>query len=122
MTTRRLRNLWRDDAGSTYLDGALVVPVVAALVLGPLEFSYFLYQQHLVSTGVRDAARSHARTDPTDGGNQTEAINLATTSSSAGGSARRGPGCDPDDISVNLATFVSNVAISGVRPFIASAT
>jgi Flp pilus assembly protein TadG len=46
------------------LEGTIVVPVLFALVLGTLAFSYFFYQQHLVSTGVRDAARYLARTDP----------------------------------------------------------
>ena len=64
MTTRRLKYHWRDDAGSALLEGAIVVPFLFTLVLGTLEFSYFFYQQHLVSTGVRDAARYLARTDP----------------------------------------------------------
>jgi Flp pilus assembly protein TadG len=118
---RRPKNLWRDDTSSALLESAIVVPVLFALVLETLVFSYFSFQQHL-STGVRDAARYLARTDPIDGWNQTTTINLATTGSSAGGSACRVPGFDPDDITVNLATFVSNVAVSGVLPFSSPAT
>ena len=43
-----------------------MVPVLFTLMFGVLEFSYYFYQQHLVSTGVRDAARYLARVqDPT---------------------------------------------------------
>jgi Flp pilus assembly protein TadG len=111
----RLRN---DEAGSALLEGAIVVPFLFALVLGALEFSFFFYHQHLVSTGVRDAARYLARTDPTAGGNQTTAQNLASTGSAAGGSARRVTGFDPADVAISF-TFVAN-ALDGtthLRPY-----
>src|SRR5262249_9153095 len=59
------------------------------------EFSWFIYQQHLVSTGLRDAARYLTRVNrPCDVGSpdwpieEVYARNLATTGSIAGGAAR----------------------------------
>jgi Flp pilus assembly protein TadG len=110
--------LWNDEAGSALLEGALVVPFLFTLVLGALEFSFFFYHQHLISTGVQDAARYLARTDPTAGANQTIAQNLASTGSSAGGSARRVAGFDPSDVAVSF-TFVANAldSTTHLRPY-----
>jgi Flp pilus assembly protein TadG len=47
------------------LEGAIIVPMLLVLVLGVYEFSWFFYQQHLVATGLRDAARYLARTSTT---------------------------------------------------------
>jgi Flp pilus assembly protein TadG len=47
------------------LEGAVIVPMLLILVLGVYEFSWFFYQQHLVSTGLRDAARYLARMSTT---------------------------------------------------------
>jgi Flp pilus assembly protein TadG len=53
------------------------------------EFSWYFYQEHLVSTGLRDAARYVARsTTPTDAKIQTDAKNLATMGAIAGGTPR----------------------------------
>jgi Flp pilus assembly protein TadG len=59
------RRLARDQDGSAFLEGAIIVPVLLVFVLGVYEFSWFFYQQHLVSTGLRDAARYLARMSTT---------------------------------------------------------
>ena len=101
----RLGKLGRDETGSALLEGAIVVPFLFTLVLGILEFSNFFVQQHLVSTGVRDAARYLARVaDSSNGASQTAAQNLASTGSLAGGSTRRVAGFDPADVTVSFAT------------------
>jgi Flp pilus assembly protein TadG len=46
------RRLARDQDGSAFLEGAIIVPVLLVFVLGVYEFSWFFYQQHLVSTGL----------------------------------------------------------------------
>src|SRR5262245_5089807 len=93
MIRQRLHRLCRDTEGSALLEGAIVTPFLCILVFGVLEFSHFFYQQHLVSTGVRDAARYLARTaDPTASGTQTTAQNLAATGLPGGGSTRRTTG------------------------------
>jgi len=91
----RLRALWQDRDGSALLEGALVMPLLLALMLGVYEFSWYFYQQHLIAVGVRDAARYLARSpDACDGASPqwaSEAVsaqNLATTGFATGGPAR----------------------------------
>lgn len=90
-----VRSLRRDNAGSALVEGAVVVPVLIALLFGVYEFSWFFYQQHVISTGLRDAARYLARSsDPCDsassvwGAAQRNAKNLAATGSVGGGPMR----------------------------------
>jgi Flp pilus assembly protein TadG len=92
---QRVQALWRDCEGSALVEGALLVPVLCALMFGIYEFSWLFYQQHLISTGLRDAARYLARSsDPCEGGSpnwlaaEEHAKNLATTGSINGGNAR----------------------------------
>jgi len=89
-----LRLLARDEDGTALLEGAVIVPVLCILLFGVYEFSWFFYQQHLISTGLRDAARYLARLPaPCNPGsnwpvNQASAKNLALTGSVAGGAGR----------------------------------
>ena len=76
----RMQSLWRNDEGSALIEGAILVPVLLVLVLGVLEFSWLIDQQHLISTGIHDAARYLARSaNPNDVTIQKDAKNLATT-------------------------------------------
>jgi Flp pilus assembly protein TadG len=112
-----MNRIWRDDKGSVLLEGTIVLPVLFILIFGVLEFSFYFYQQHLMSTGVRDAARYLARVvDPTDAATQTAAQNLAATGSTAGGSARRVTGWDPDEVAITF-SFVANGMVDGTRPY-----
>jgi Flp pilus assembly protein TadG len=95
MLARRLGSLWQDRDGSALVEGALVVPVLFALMFGIYEFSWIFYQQHLISTGLRDATRYLSRMpDPCNGASsdwltaEDYARNLATTGSIGGGRAR----------------------------------
>src|SRR5882672_11394935 len=95
MLTPMLQLLTRDEEGSALIEGAIVVPVLCVLLFGVYEFSWFFYQQHLISTGLRDAARYLARSsapcDPDAFGwpvDRASAKNLATTGSIGGGAAR----------------------------------
>ena len=107
---RMTRKILRDDEGSALLEGAIVVPVLFSLIFGVMEFSYYFYQQHLVATGVRDAARYLAQVeDPSAGPAQTAAQNLASTGSRAGGNFRRVAGFDPAEATITF-TFVNNDA------------
>jgi Flp pilus assembly protein TadG len=56
-----MRLLARDEEGTALIEGAIIVPVLCILLFGVYEFSWFFYQQHLISTGLRDAARYLAR-------------------------------------------------------------
>ena len=71
------------------------MPVLIVLLFGVYEFSWFFYQQHLVSMGLRDAARYLARAwVPCDPGiaswlsEEVQARNLATTGYASGGPPR----------------------------------
>ena len=119
MRIKRLSGFPGDQEGSALVEGAVLVPVLFALILGVLEFSYYFYQQHLVSTGVRDAARYLARVvDPTDPAAQTTAQNLAATGSPNGGSARRTKGFDPSEVTF-IFTLVPNAPVGTppIRPY-----
>jgi Flp pilus assembly protein TadG len=74
----RLRMLWTDRRGSALVEATLVTPVLFALIFGVYEGSWFFYRQHLISTGVKDAARYMSRVwpDPTTG-NPCTAANIA---------------------------------------------
>jgi len=95
MLTPMLQLLTRDEEGSALIEGAIVVPVLCVLLFGVYEFSWYFYQQHLISTGLRDAARYLARSpapcNPASYGwlsDQASAKNLAATGSIGGGPAR----------------------------------
>src|SRR5207245_10190124 len=90
-----LRLLARNDEGSALIEAASVVPVLCVLLFGVYEFSWFFYQQHLISTGLRDAARYLARLPaPCNPASFTRSIDhatvriLATTVSLNRGTAR----------------------------------
>lgn len=92
---RGVRSLAQDQQGSALVEGAVLVPLLFVLLFGVYEFSWFIYQQHLVSTGVRDAARYLARVadacDPASPAwdvEQARARNLAVSGSINGGSER----------------------------------
>lgn len=86
MFVRLSRLAWRDEDGSAVIEGALVIPVLMTLVFGVYDFSWYFYNQQLITTGVRDAARYISRSvstnDATCGQNQgvwPTAIHLAMT-------------------------------------------
>src|SRR5215510_9226744 len=79
MSIRIVQSLWRNGEGSALIEGAIVVPLLLILVLGVFEFSWLIDQQHLISTGVHDAARYIAQSaNPSDLTTQKRAKNLAT--------------------------------------------
>ena len=89
MLRKIIRILWRDRDGSALVEGAVLVPMLFTLLLGVYEFSWFFYQQHLISTGLHDAAHFLARSsDPTNATIQGYAKNLATNAAITGGTAR----------------------------------
>jgi Flp pilus assembly protein TadG len=89
------KSLARDEDGSALIEGAIAIPVLCVLLFGIYEFSWFFYQQHVISTGLRDAARYAARLPAACNSSspdwplvQALAKNLATTGSIQGGVAR----------------------------------
>jgi Flp pilus assembly protein TadG len=115
--TRGMRSVWRDSEASAFLEGALLLPVLLTLGLGVFEFSWVFYQQQLISTGVRDAARYIARsTKPNDLTIQMDAKNLATTGNINGGTPRVN-GWRANDVSVSYASVNNAPALNGLTPY-----
>jgi Flp pilus assembly protein TadG len=84
-----------DEDGSALIEGAIIIPVLCVILFGIYEFSWYFYQRHVISTGLRDAARYAARlpsacnrSSPEWPAIQAFAKNLATTGSIDGGAAR----------------------------------
>jgi adhesin HecA-like repeat protein len=95
-----LRSFSRAEAGAALVEGAIVLPIVLVLVGGVYEFGFFLYQQQLVTSGVRAAARYLALTsNPTDATNQSDARNIAVTGVIGGGPPLIA-GWSPSDVSI----------------------
>jgi Flp pilus assembly protein TadG len=87
--------IWQDHEGSALVEGALLLPVLCVLMFGIYEFSWLLYQRHLITTGLRDAARYLARSsNPCNNAApewlvaEENAKKLATTGSINGSAAR----------------------------------
>ena len=57
---RALKVVWGCSEGSVLVEAAVLTPMLFSLVFGVVEFSFYLYQQQLIETGVRDAARSRS--------------------------------------------------------------
>ena len=96
-----------DERGASLIEATLVIPMLIALVGGVIEFSNFFYQQHKMTTGVRDAARYLARFGAGAYAARTsDAQNLATTGSFASGGALRVPGWT--SITVTPTTVANN--------------
>jgi hypothetical protein len=111
--SRTIKSLWDSCAGTAMVESALILPVFLTLVGGVYEFSFFLYQQQLATSGVRDAARYLALTaDPNSLPRQIEARNLAVSGSVGGGSPRV-PGWATSDISITVNSAYSDVGTSG---------
>ena len=101
MIARVLRSLWRDTEGTALVEGSILLPVLMSLLFGVYEFSFFFYQQQLITTGVRDAARFLARNDlsscttsPLTSGNCSVTVMLSGTAT-------------------NVVTVAKNIAVSG---------
>jgi Flp pilus assembly protein TadG len=117
MSVRILQSLWRNSDGTALIEGALVVPILCTLVFGVFEFSWLFYQQHLISTGIRDAARYIARTaNPNNVTIQTSAKNLATTGAIDGNIARVS-GWWERDVDITYVSVDNPVGVNGLTPF-----
>ena len=99
---RRCKLLWQADSGAALVESAIILPVFLTLVGGVYEFGFYLYQEQLVTSGVRDAAHYLALTaDPTSTANQADAKMIAVSGLSIGGSSRV-RGWEPSDVSVSV--------------------
>lgn len=109
MQLRVLRHFFAAESGAALVEAAVILPVFLTLVGGVYEFGFFLYQEQLVTSGVRDAARYLALTaEPNGVTNQSNARNLAVSGSISGGTPRVA-GWQASDVSVSI-TSTDNAA------------
>ena len=109
MPCRLLRSIWRDSEGSALVEGSIILPVLFILVFGVFEFSWVICQQHLILTGISDAARYIARsTIPNDPTTKKDAKYLATTGA-VDGDTPRVRDWTADDVDISY-TFIDNPA------------
>lgn len=105
LSLRLLKSAWQAESGAALVEAAVVLPVFLALVGGVYEFGFFLYQQQLAISGVRDAARYLALTaDPTNVTSQAGARNLAVTGLIDGGQSRIS-GWQSSDVAVAVSSI-----------------
>ena len=117
MSVPILQSLWRNSEGSALIEGAIIVPVLSVIVLGVFEFSWLIDQQHLISTGIHDAARYIARSaNPNDLTIQKHAKNLATTGAIDGNTARV-RGWTAHDVNIRYASVKNPVDTDGSTLF-----
>jgi Flp pilus assembly protein TadG len=97
------RSTGGDDRGSALLEAAIVLPVFLILVGGVFEFSYFIYQQQLIATGVRDGARYLALTDNPDSADyQNDAKNIVVYGAPSGNNSPRIAGWTTANVTVTV--------------------
>lgn len=110
---RHCKLLWDADSGAALVECAVILPVFLTLVGGVYEFGFYLYQEQLVTSGVRDAAHYLALTaDPTSTTNQASAKNIAVSGSITGGSSRV-RGWEPSNVSISIDSIDNSSATYG---------
>jgi Flp pilus assembly protein TadG len=98
--------IWQCDSGAALIEAAFVLPIFLVLVGGVYEFGFYFYQQQLIASGVRDAARYLALTsDPTNSVNQLEAKNLAVYGSISGDITPRVAGWSTTNVTVTVTSL-----------------
>ena len=118
MLLRFLKLLLSAESGAALVEAAVVLPVFLTLVGGVYEFGFFLFQEQLVNSGVRDAARYLALTvDPTSNTNQSIAKNLAVSGSVSGGTPRI-VGWETSDVTVSVRSIDNATGSYGGGPVV----
>jgi len=110
----RTKSPWRNDEGSALVEATIIMPLLISLFLGVFEFSWYLYNQQLVVSGLRDAARYMTRIELTEGNHNpcaqrdpygvlytAQAANIATTAETAAGGTARVNGWSAADVTIS---------------------
>ncbi len=98
-----LNRFWQTDRGTALIESAIVLPVFLMLIGGVFEFGYFFYQQQLLTTGVRDAARYLALTaNPNNATYQNDAMRLAVYGAMDRETTARVPGWSTGDVAISV--------------------
>ena len=119
----RLPSFHLDQRGSAAAEMALVLPLLLALVFMTLEGANFVWNEHKLVMGVRDAARYAGRLDYSsytcpntiDATKETQIKNVARTGQVTGGNARVvGWGSNANDVTVTLTCASGQGGLYGV--------
>jgi hypothetical protein len=117
------RPSWRNEEGSALVEGAVMLPVLMLLMFGVYEFSWFFYQQHVISDGLRDAARHLARSwnpcnvaSPAWAADETAARFLAATGTVSNG-APRIKGWSPSMIAITCTPIDNPTGADGLKAY-----
>lgn len=112
----RIRNLWSDRTGASLVEFTILLPFLLILGLGVSEFSSALYQHHLITTGLRDAARYLARVDDPDA--KSAAAKELAVYGEIGGTTKRVPWWNVADVAVSLEAVANPVnPATGTRTY-----
>lgn len=117
----RGRPFLRDQRGAAAAEMALILPLVLALIFAMMEGGHYLWSEHKVVKGVRDAARYAARLDFSNyncgAGTFTGAVadvqNLARTGQLSGGTAKV-PGWVNSNVTVSVTCATSQTGLYDV--------
>lgn len=106
---KHLHSVRRDTRGAAILEMAVILPVLLIIGLGVFEFGNLIYNYHLITVGVRDAARYAAGLP--EGSADTEAKNIAVYGTTINTVTPRVSWWD--ETMVNVAySYVANLATS----------
>ena len=97
-------NLARDTRGISLLELTIVLPVLLTIGLGVMEFGNVLYNYHLITVGVRDAARYMSGVQGT-ATNKTIAQNIAAVGQATDDGTRRVAGWNPGSVNIDYNTI-----------------
>jgi Flp pilus assembly protein TadG len=110
----KAKELWSDSEGSVLVEATIVTPFLIILLLGVFEFSWYFYNQQLVVTGLRDAARYMSRIQLTEGNADPcaqrdlngvlytiDAARIATTAQPGPGGPARIEGWNVSDVTID---------------------
>ena len=112
---RYMRKSWNGDTrGTATLELAVVLPVLFSIGFGIFEFGNIIYNYHLISNGVRDAAR-YASGLP-QGSADSAAKSIALTGRISGTEYRISWWTDPTTISITP-ILVPNNLVSGIKEY-----
>jgi Flp pilus assembly protein TadG len=118
---RRLAHIRDHQGGAAAAEMALIVPLVLALIFAMFEGGYYMWSEHKVVKGVRDAARYAGRLDfskytcpsTIDATARDQIKNLTRTGQLSGGTAKV-PGWVDSDVTVAVTCASGTGGIYGV--------
>ena len=111
-----MSSIVRNISGAAMVEMTAVTPFLIILGLGIFEFGNYFYNHHIITTGIRDAARYLARFD-NPLAQSMQGQQLAVAGEIAGGQQRIA-WWNAGDISVNLRTIANPLdPNTGERPY-----